>query len=394
MAHYDPHAMQHQHPQQHVSFAGAEYRPASLWASAAYCFIDFVSPEAAANAINTVNGTIIPGTNKWFKLNWASGSNAGSGGSAGNEYSVFVGDLSPEVTEQMLLDDENENEDGATFQQAYGSIRSAKIMIDPNTGISRGYGFVRFGDESEQIRSLQELQGIYCGSRPMRLSVATPKPRQNNNAINNNNNMHVNVNAVPAVAPVAGYGYNSPVQPSFQSDAYNQYSDPNNTTVFIGGLTGVVHEDELRAIFGVYGEISYVKIPPGKGCGFVQYVHRQSAEMAIGQLNGYQIGMSRVRLSWGRAQYEPKPSHFGSGYGGQHGGSNRGYGGYNSYMHSGSDSNMSLGTSGGGGFYSNERDSEKSSVERRNRAYVEQKEGIHRRLDEHADWRRARATGR
>lgn len=41
---------------------------------------------------------------------------------------------------------------------------------------SRGYGFVRFGDESDQQRALLEMQGVYCGNRPMRISTATPKP--------------------------------------------------------------------------------------------------------------------------------------------------------------------------------------------------------------------------
>ena len=40
--------------------------------NAGYCFIDFQSAEAAAKAL-TLNGTIIPNSNRPFKLNWASG---------------------------------------------------------------------------------------------------------------------------------------------------------------------------------------------------------------------------------------------------------------------------------------------------------------------------------
>lgn len=40
--------------------------------NAGYCFIDFTSPAAAAKAL-TLNGTIIPNSNRPFKLNWASG---------------------------------------------------------------------------------------------------------------------------------------------------------------------------------------------------------------------------------------------------------------------------------------------------------------------------------
>ena len=40
--------------------------------NAGYCFIDFQSADAAAKAL-TLNGTIIPNSNRPFKLNWASG---------------------------------------------------------------------------------------------------------------------------------------------------------------------------------------------------------------------------------------------------------------------------------------------------------------------------------
>jgi hypothetical protein len=35
-----------------------------------------------------------------------------------------------------------------------------------------------------------------------------------------------------------------------------------------------VSEDELRQICVQFGELIYVKIPVGKGCGFVQYASR------------------------------------------------------------------------------------------------------------------------
>lgn len=42
----------------------------------------------------------------------------------------------------------------------------------------------------------------------------------------------------------------------------------------MGGLDMSVTEDMLRAAFSPYGELVYVKIPVGKGCGFVQFLNR------------------------------------------------------------------------------------------------------------------------
>ena len=125
--------------------------------------------------------------------------------------------------------------------------------------------------------------------------------------------------------PFAG-GFNQGYGPMPAAQPMNQFTDPNNTTVFVGGLSGYVTEDELRSFFQGFGEITYVKIPPGKGCGFVQFVHRHAAEMAINQMQGYPIGNSRVRLSWGRSQNNsgvgtpyrpaPPPPHWGGPHAG------------------------------------------------------------------------------
>ncbi|CRG91532.1 putative RNA-binding protein C23E6,01c [Talaromyces islandicus] len=262
--------------------------------NAGYCFVDFPSPTAAAKALS-LNGTPMPNTTRAFKLNWATGGGLADRGrdDRGPEYSIFVGDLGPEVNEYVLV---------SLFQSRFPSCKSAKIMTDPISGMSRGYGFVRFSDENDQQRALSEMQGVYCGNRPMRISTATPK------------------NKGPGVGPGGAMGMPGPAglyPPNMGGppmgfygapQPMNQFTDPNNTTVFVGGLSGYVTEDELRSFFQGFGEITYVKIPPGKGCGFVQFVQRHAAEMAINQMQGYPIGNSRVRLSWGRSQNNSGPA--------------------------------------------------------------------------------------
>ncbi|KAF2720445.1 RNA-binding domain-containing protein [Polychaeton citri CBS 116435] len=266
--------------------------------NAGYCFVDFESSDAATKALQ-LNGQVIPNSNRQFKLNWASGGGLAdrSRDDRGPEFSIFVGDLGPEVNEYVLM---------SLFQGKYPSCKSAKIMSDPISGLSRGYGFVRFSDEGDQQRALVEMQGVYCGNRPMRISTATPKNKNVGVGPGMGGGMQQHGGGAPGMgiysmnAPPMGF-YGAP-QPM------NQFTDPNNTTVFVGGLSGYVTEDELRSFFQGFGEITYVKIPPGKGCGFVQFVQRHAAEMAINQMQGYPIGNSRVRLSWGRSQNNSGPA--------------------------------------------------------------------------------------
>ncbi|KAJ3188519.1 hypothetical protein HK101_009118 [Irineochytrium annulatum] len=287
-------------------------------ASAGYCFVDFSSNAAAARQLTTANGSIIPGTNKVFKLNWASGGGMvdRTRDSAGPEYSIFVGDLSPEVNDLLLMN---------TFQARYGSIKSAKVVTDPQTGMSRGYGFVRFSEEIDQQRAMNEMNGQYCGSRPMRIASATPKNKMGGGGLSAGGSvgggmgmqggmgmgMGMGMQALGMQGmgmPQQGMGYyGMPMQgmppqqmqqqhhqqqqhPYGVQQGYNPFTDPSNTTVFIGGLNPSVTDEDLKQHFAQFGEILHTKIPPGRGCGFVTYAHRPSAETAIQQMNNAIIG--------------------------------------------------------------------------------------------------------
>ncbi|CAK0784061.1 hypothetical protein CVIRNUC_007264 [Coccomyxa viridis] len=229
--------------------------------SEGYGFVEFATHEAAEQVLRTFNGCPIPNTDQIFRLNWAA---FGVGKvTTDSDYSVFVGDLAPDVTDYALQEN---------FRHFFASVRSAKVITDPLTGRSKGYGFVRFGNEAERDRSLTEMSGHIINSRPIRVSVATAKKSQS--------------------SAVAG-GANAQPHPS-------DY-DPTNTTLFIGGLSSSVTEEDLRVLFGRYGDIVYTKIPPGKGCGFVQFVQRPAAEAAMGQMQGQMLGGSTIRISWGRS---------------------------------------------------------------------------------------------
>ncbi|XXG52893.1 hypothetical protein AAC387_Pa03g1092 [Persea americana] len=253
-----------------------------------YGFVEFVSHAAAERILQTYNGTQMPGTEQTFRLNWASFGIGERRPDAGPEHSIFVGDLAPDVTDYLLQE---------TFRAQYPSVRGAKVVTDPNTGRSKGYGFVKFSDEMERNRAMTEMNGVYCSTRPMRISAATPKKTTTS---------HQQYPAVKAIYPAPTY-ITPPVQ------ALPVDNDITNTTIFVGGLDPNVTEDELRQVFAQFGELVYVKIPLSKGCGFVQFGARSSAEEAIQRLQGTMIGQQPVRLSWGRspANKQDQPGSWG-----------------------------------------------------------------------------------
>lgn len=76
------------------------------------------------------------------------------------ETQVYVCDMDLAVTEDLLRN---------FFNRFYSSVSSAKIVIDPKTKQSKGYGFVRFKDPNEANRSLTEMNGKYILSKPIKV---------------------------------------------------------------------------------------------------------------------------------------------------------------------------------------------------------------------------------
>lgn len=242
-----------------------------------YGFVEFVSHAAAERILQAYNGTQMPGTEQTFRLNWASFGIGERRPDAGPEHSIFVGDLAPDVTDYLLQE---------TFRAQYPSVRGAKVVTDPNTGRTKGYGFVKFSDEMERNRAMTEMNGVYCSTRPMRISAATPKKTTG----------FQQQYAAAAKALYPAPTYTTPPLQALPAD-----NDINNTTIFVGNLDPNVTEEELKQIFSQFGELVYVKIPAGRGCGFVQFGTRTSAEEAIQRMQGTVIGQLVVRISWGRS---------------------------------------------------------------------------------------------
>lgn len=253
-----------------------------------YCFIEFESPESANDALS-LNGTAIADSNnKTFRLNWASAATLDSQVAQTPEYSLFVGDLSDDTTEAHLL---------ALFQSHFDSIKTVRVMTDPSSGLSRCFGFVRFTNDEDRKKALSEMNGQWLGDRQIRVALASPKQQMKK----------MRNNQFPNYPGDFNQQYNNQMKPDFrgQSQQFRQsqnrdFDDPYNTTVFVGGLAKGLNEDTLMALFEAFGPIVDIKVPPGKGCGFVNFIERQDAENAIEGLHGFIIGGSRIRLSWGR----------------------------------------------------------------------------------------------
>jgi cold-inducible RNA-binding protein len=68
----------------------------------------------------------------------------------------------------------NENELNDLFS-VYGEVQSAKVIIDRDTGRSKGFGFVEMVNQSDGERAISELNGKDIDGRQIRVNEAKPR---------------------------------------------------------------------------------------------------------------------------------------------------------------------------------------------------------------------------
>lgn len=85
---------------------------------------------------------------------------------------LYIGNLSFNMDEQSLTN---------LFAQ-HGTVESARIVTDRETGRSRGFGFVEMQSDAEAATAIEKLNGTQQFQREMSVSIAKPMaPKENNN---------------------------------------------------------------------------------------------------------------------------------------------------------------------------------------------------------------------
>ncbi|XP_020874692.1 glycine-rich RNA-binding protein 2, mitochondrial isoform X2 [Arabidopsis lyrata subsp. lyrata] len=79
---------------------------------------------------------------------------------------LFVGGLSWGTDDQSLRD---------AFAH-FGEVVDAKVIVDRETGRSRGFGFVNFNDEGAASAAISEMDGKDLNGRNIRVNVANERP--------------------------------------------------------------------------------------------------------------------------------------------------------------------------------------------------------------------------
>ncbi|KAJ9067931.1 E3 ubiquitin-protein ligase pub1 [Entomophthora muscae] len=237
----------------------------NLTGGPSYGFVEMSDPHRAEAAIQALTGRKVYGLE--IRVNWAF-SNGGNGQKEDttNHFHIFVGDLCPEVDDQIL---------GKAFS-AFGSMSDARVMWDLASKKSRGYGFVAFRHKQDADKAIATMHGEFLGSRAIRVNWANQKgsqPKPTSNITTDN----------------------------FQT--YEQVlsqSSPSNTTVYLGNLPPYTTQDHIIPFFHPYGYIVELRVQADRGFAFVKLSTHEQAASAIVGLQGTPINGRPVKCSWGK----------------------------------------------------------------------------------------------
>ncbi|KAF7225627.1 ELAV-like protein 3 isoform X2 [Nothobranchius furzeri] len=299
--------------------------------SLGYGFVNYVDPNDADKAINTLNGLKLQ--TKTIKVSYARPSSASI-----RDANLYVSGL-PKTMSQKDMEQ--------LFSQ-YGRIITSRILVDQVTaGISRGVGFIRFDKRNEAEEAIKGLNGQkplgaaepitvkfannpsqktgqalltqlyqtaarrYTGPlhhQTQRFSVIPslgkgPDPNNNSNTILDNLlNASYGVKSSPALFPRF-----SPITiDSMTSLAGVNLSGPTGAgwCIFVYNLSPEADESVLWQLFGPFGAVTNVKVIRDfttnkcKGFGFVTMTNYDEAAMAIASLNGYRLGDRVLQVSF------------------------------------------------------------------------------------------------
>ena len=78
---------------------------------------------------------------------------------------LYVGNLAFSVTSESLQD---------SFT-GFGDVQSAKVMMDRETGRSKGFGFVEMGTDAQAQAAIDGLNGKTMEGRALTVNVARPR---------------------------------------------------------------------------------------------------------------------------------------------------------------------------------------------------------------------------
>ncbi|XP_063815656.1 polyadenylate-binding protein 1-like isoform X3 [Pseudophryne corroboree] len=239
--------------------------------SRGYGFVHFETQEAANRAIQTMNGMLL------------------------NDRKVFVGhfksrrerelEYGAKVMEftNVYIKNFGEDMDDVRLKEifsTFGSTLSVKVMMD-ESGRSRGFGFVNFGNHEEAQKAVAEMNGKEINGRMVYVGRAQKRIERQ-----------------------------SELKRRFEQIKQERISRYQGVNLYVKNLDDGIDDDRLRKEFSPYGTITSAKVMTdgghSKGFGFVCFSSPEEATKAVTEMNGRIVSTKPLYVALAQRKEERK----------------------------------------------------------------------------------------
>ncbi|KAI5809745.1 polyadenylate-binding protein [Peziza echinospora] len=220
--------------------------------SRGYGFVHYETAEAANNAIKHVNGMLL------------------------NEKKVFVGHHIPKKDRQSKFEEMKANftniyvknidasvtdEEFRDMFEKFGAITSASLARDPDTGASRGFGFVNFTGHESASKAVEALHETDIKGQKLYVGRAQKKHEREEE-----------------------------LRKQYEAARIEKAQKYQGVNLYIKNLDDEIDDDKLRSEFAPFGTITSAKVMKdevgkSKGFGFVCFSSPDEATKAVTEMN-------------------------------------------------------------------------------------------------------------
>lgn len=189
----------------------------------------------------------------------------------GDSTSLFVRSLPPTATGETLTE----------FFSEHYPVKHAMVVLDPQTKVSRGFGFVTFTDAEDALEAKAKLNNELLGGRRLKLEIAESRHRSS-------------ADHSGAASKLADE------KRKRDQDLVEARKAPK---LIVRNLPwSVKTSEDLAVLFRSFGKVKFADLPQSKGklsgFGFVTLRGRKNAEKAMEAVNGKLVDGRTLAVDW------------------------------------------------------------------------------------------------
>ncbi|KAM4649917.1 polyadenylate-binding protein 1-like isoform 3-T3 [Amazona ochrocephala] len=239
--------------------------------SRGYGFVHFETHEAAARAIETMNGMLL-NDRKVFVGNFKSRKEreAEFGAKATEFTNVYIKNFGDDMDDDRLRE----------IFSKFGKTLSVKVMMD-TTGRSKGFGFVNFEKHEEAQKAVADMNGKEINGRTVYVGRAQKRLERQ-----------------------------SELKRKFEQMKQERVSRYQGVNLYVKNLDDGIDDERLRKEFSPYGTITSAKVMTegghSKGFGFVCFSSPEEATKAVTEMNGRIVSTKPLYVALAQRKEERK----------------------------------------------------------------------------------------